>query len=95
MKKRMIPRYVSGSFVMFRLNIYGLIFMIFPIIFISVLLFKFNFKPYLVLVSSFVIGISYALLIVYPNRETGYEQIASLIKYKIEGEKIYTRDSDS
>ncbi|MEN8906914.1 MAG: hypothetical protein ABF289_13230 [Clostridiales bacterium] len=91
MEKRNLPRHVSGSFKFLNLHISGIITMIVPIT-TSIMLFnRYPNNSIVVFFIILIVGLPYALLVEYPNKQTGIAQLLDFIKYQLEGTKKYER----
>ena len=87
MKKRNIPRHVGEKFTFFYLDIWGVVFMLFPcILFISSVI---KFRSILVLIINILIlAISYVLIAENPQlRQRGIEIFVKFLKYEYLGDR--------
>jgi hypothetical protein len=95
MKKRDIPRHVD-NFKMFFLDIYGIAFMIFPIIFDIMFIAKFSHVSVILVgfVTTVTTTISFLLVAEFPNkRERGIDIFSDFLKYQILGDReLYNND---
>jgi hypothetical protein len=91
MEKRTLPRHVSGNFKFLNLKVSGMLLMILPIVAAVLIFTKYPNNPIAVFIIILLVGLPYALLVEYPNRQTGISQLLEFIKYQIEGTRKYER----
>lgn len=89
MKKRNIPRHVGEKFTILYLDIWGMIFMIFPIILLISSIAKFRTYIFIVVIVNIIITtISFLLVAENPQtRERGIETFMKFVRYQYLGDR--------
>lgn len=88
--KRTIPRHVDSRIMIFGLTLKRFFAMI-PLVLFSAFLFITHSTPLTFVLLFAIIGILFALLVEFKNKETGYSWISGIIRHKIEGDRYYQR----